>query len=120
MRISAFLAPSLLGSYAWSKAVDNVVAPQPGLTPGVANPFNLKLDEGRGDFDHRDVISISWLWSPQYRFNNGIARRVLENWSFSSFHPIRSGAPISFIMGTDVDGTGSKDCSMRNWHPESQ
>ena len=32
---------SLLASYALSKGIDDVVAPQPGLTPGVANPFNL-------------------------------------------------------------------------------
>jgi hypothetical protein len=101
---------SLLGSYALSKAIDNVVAPQPGLTPGVANPFNLKMDKGRGDFDRRHVVSISWLWSPQFRFNNPVARRLLENWSVSSFHSLQSGSPLTFVMGTDValDGTGQQ------------
>ena len=101
---------TLLGSWVWSKAVDNVVAPQPGLTPGVANPFNLKLDKGLSDFDRRHVVSISWLWSPQFRFSNPVARHLLENWSLSSFHSIQSGEPISFVMGTDValDGTGQQ------------
>jgi hypothetical protein len=101
---------SLLGSYALSKGIDNVVTPEPGLTPGVANPFNLKMDKGRSDFDRRHVVSISWLWSPQYKFNNPVARRLLENWSVSSFHSIQTGEPISFVMGTDValDGTGQQ------------
>jgi hypothetical protein len=101
---------TLLGSYVLSKAIDNVVAPQPGLTPGVANPFNLKLDKGLSDFDRRHVISISWLWSPQWKFNNRVAKQFLENWSVSSFHAIQSGEPISFVMGTDValDGTGQQ------------
>jgi hypothetical protein len=101
---------SLLGSYVFSKAVDNVVAPQPGLTPGVANPFNLKLDKGLSDFDRRHVINVSWMWSPDYKFGNALAKHLLERWSLGVFHSIQSGEPISFVMGTDValDGTGQQ------------
>jgi hypothetical protein len=99
---------SFLGSYVLSKAVDNVVAPQPGLTPGVSNPFNLKLDKGRGDFDRRHVVAVSWLWAPDFRFGNPVAKRLLERWSLGVFHSIQSGTPIDFVMGTDValNGTG--------------
>jgi len=102
---------SFLGSYVLSKAVDNVTAPQPGLTPGVADPFNLKLDKGLGTFDRRHVISVSWLWSPEVRFSNPIAKHVLQSWSLGVFHSIQSGAPVSFVMGTDValDGTGQQN-----------
>jgi len=31
--------------------IDDVVAPDPGLTPGVDNPLNIRLDKGRGNFD---------------------------------------------------------------------
>ncbi len=99
---------SFLGSYVLSKAVDNVVAPQPGLTPGVSNPFNLNLDKGRGDFDRRHVVSVSWLWSPEFKFSNSLAKYLLERWSLGVFHSIQSGAPMDFQMGTDValNGTG--------------
>jgi hypothetical protein len=99
---------SFLGSYVLSKGIDNVVAPQPGLTPGVSNPFNLLLDKGRGDFDRRHVIAISWLWSPEFRFSNPLVRHLLERWSVGSFHSIQSGTPLEFQMGTDValNGTG--------------
>lgn len=99
---------SFLGSYVLAKAIDNVVAPQPGLTPGVSNPFNLLLDKGRSEFDHRHVISVSWLWAPDFRFGNPLAKHLLERWSLGVFHSIQSGNPIDFQMGTDValNGTG--------------
>jgi len=101
---------SLLASYALSKGIDNVVAPQPGLTPGVSNPFNLLLDKGRGNFDKRHVVSVSWLYSPDVRFSNAVAKRLLERWSLGVFHTIQSGSPLSFTMGTDValNGTGQQ------------
>jgi hypothetical protein len=98
---------SFLGSYVLAKQVDNVVAPQPGLTPGVSNPFNLNLDKGRGNFDRRHVVAVSWLWSPDVRFTNSVARRLLENWSLGVFHSIQSGTPLSFNMGTDVALNGT-------------
>ena len=99
---------SLLGSYSLSKGIDDVVAPQPGLTPGVSNPFNLLLDKGRGNYDRRHVLSLSWLYAPEVRFSNAAARQILEHWSLGVFHSIQSGAPLSFAMGTDValNGTG--------------
>jgi hypothetical protein len=101
---------SFLGSYVLSKGVDNVVAPEPGLTPGVSNPFNLLLDKGRGDFDRRHVVSLSWLWSPNLRFGRSMAKHLLEHWSVGVFHSIQSGSPITFNMGTDValNGTGQQ------------
>jgi hypothetical protein len=85
-----------------------VVAPQPGLTPGVSNPFNLLLDKGRGNFDRTHVVSVSWLYGPDVRFTNAVAKKLLEHWSLGVFHTIQSGPPLSFAMGTDValNGTG--------------
>ncbi|MBI1897193.1 MAG: TonB-dependent receptor [Acidobacteria bacterium] len=102
---------TLLGSYVLSKNLDNVVAPQPGITPGVGNPFNLKLDKGRGRFDQRHVVAVSWLWSPPYHFSNRMARHVLGGWTISGFHSIQSGEPIHIVLGTDValDGTGQSN-----------
>jgi hypothetical protein len=110
---------SFLGSYVWSKGVDNVVAPQPGLTPGVANPFNLKLDKGLSDFDRRHVVSVSWMWSPEFRFSNRAAKHLLERWSLGVFHSIQSGAPLSFVMGTDValNGTGQQGLQHAQYVP---
>jgi hypothetical protein len=101
---------SFLGSYVLAKAIDNVVAPQPGLTPGVSNPFNLKLDKGRSDFDRRHVVAISWLWAPDFQFTSPAAKHLLERWSFGVFHSIQSGVAMDMVMGTDValNGTGQE------------
>jgi hypothetical protein len=52
---------SFLGSYVFSKLLDNLVASSPGLTGGEDNPFNLKLDKGRGNYDHTHVVTVSWV-----------------------------------------------------------
>jgi hypothetical protein len=102
---------SFMGSYVLGKGVDNVNAPQPGLTPGVGNPFNLKQEKGRGNFDRRHAIAVSWLWSPDFRFEHRAARYAFGNWSLGVFHSFQSGAPLSITMGTDValDGTGQQN-----------
>jgi len=102
---------SFNGSYVFGKQVDNVNAPQPGLTPGVGNPFSLRDEKGRGNFDRRQVIAISWLWSPTVQFDQTLARHLLANWSLGVFHSVQSGAPLNITMGVDValDGTGQQN-----------
>ncbi|MBM3739691.1 MAG: hypothetical protein FJW39_28325 [Acidobacteria bacterium] len=102
---------SFNGSYVLAKLVDNVNAPQPGLTPGVGNPFRLIDEKGRGSFDRRHVVAVSWLWSPDVRLQNRAARAALANWSLGVFHSWQSGAPLNITMGVDValDGTGQQN-----------
>lgn len=102
---------SFNGSYVYGKQVDNVNAPQPGLTPGVGNPFSLRDEKGRGNFDRRHVVAVSWLWSPNFNVENRFAGKVLDNWSLGVFHSLQSGAPLNITMGVDValDGTGQQN-----------
>jgi hypothetical protein len=98
---------SVLGSYVLSKNIDNMVAPQPGISPGVGNPFNLLLEKARGNFDQRHIGRLSWIWSPQGP-RSGFGRYLLGGWTLTGLTSIFSGAPIDIAMGTDValDGTG--------------
>ena len=102
---------SFAGSYVLSKELDDVINPDAGLTAGVGDPFNLKLEKGRGNYDRRHVVSASWLWSPEFKFKQGLAKHLLENWSIGAFQTFQSGAPLNFVMGTDValDGTGQQN-----------
>jgi hypothetical protein len=99
---------SFLASYVFSKELDDVVAPQPGLTAGTDDPFNLKLDKGRGSFDHTHVFSMSWLWTQEHKFHSPVLNALLGNWNIGAFHTIQSGAPIEFVLGSDIalNGTG--------------
>jgi hypothetical protein len=102
---------SFMGSYVFGKLISDVNAPQPGLTPGVGNPFNLKQENARGNFDRTHVVAVSWLWSPDFRFSSRLAKHLLSHWSLGVFHALQSGAPLSVTMGTDValDGTGQQN-----------
>jgi hypothetical protein len=97
---------SVLGSYVLSKNIDNMVAPQPGISPGVGNPFNLLLEKGRGNFDQRHIVRMSWIWNPQGP-QSGIGRQLLGGWTITGLTSIFSGQPVDITQGTDValDGT---------------
>jgi hypothetical protein len=99
---------SFLTSYVFAKELDDIVTSNPGLTPGNADPFNLKLDKGRGNYDHTHVFTMSWLWNQQHRFQQHLLGYILNNWSIAAYHTAQSGAPISFGLGSDIalNGTG--------------
>jgi hypothetical protein len=99
---------SVLGSYVLSKNLDSVLTPEPGLTPGAPNPFDLRSLRGRGEYDRRHAVALSWLFSPSVRFGAPAAKWILEGWSLTGLHSLQSGSPVNITMGTDIalDGTG--------------
>ncbi len=99
---------SFMSSYAYSKNLDDLVTSNPGNTPGSGNPFNLRYDKGRGNYDQTHVFNVSWLWSQTRKFSQPVLNYLLKNWSIGAFHTIQSGQPLNLIMGTDValEGTG--------------
>ena len=105
---------SLLASYVFSKEIDDVVAPQAGLTPGAGDPFNLKLDKGRGNYDHTYVFNMSWLWTQNHKFTNRVINRILADWSIGALHTIQTGSPLTFSMGTDVALNGTGQTSLQH------
>lgn len=96
---------SVTASYTLAKSIDSSSTPNLGGT--VANPFNLRDERGRSDWDRRHVAVASWLWSPSYNFERGWQNTLLGGFTFTGIHSFQSGAPITFLMGDDValDGT---------------
>lgn len=96
---------SVLGSYTLSKSIDSSSTDNLGAT--VANPFNLRDERGRSDWDRRHAFVASWLYTPPIRFNNAMAGALIGGWTLTGIHTIQSGLPITFLMGDDValDGT---------------
>jgi hypothetical protein len=97
---------SVLAAYTLSKSIDSSSTDNLGAT--VANPFNLRDERGRSDWDRRHAFVASWLYTPPLRFENRLANAALAGWTFTGIHTIQSGAPLTFVMGDDValDGTG--------------
>ncbi len=96
------------GFYTLSKAMDTLLDSGATLTAGVANPFDLSSMKGRAQFDRRHVLGFSWMWEQPRKFDNRVLEGLLGGWAISGVHNVSSGAPINFVMGTDValDGTG--------------
>jgi len=98
---------SVLGSYTLAKSIDSSSTDNLGAT--VSNPFNLKSERGRSDWDRRHAFVASWLWQLPFKFNSRLADSLLGGWTLTAIHQIQSGTPLTFWLGQDValDGTGN-------------
>jgi len=98
---------SVVGSYTLAKSIDSSSTDNLGAT--VSDPFNLKSERGRSDWDRRHAFVASWLWALPFKFNNHVENTLLGGWTLTAIHTIQSGTPLTFTMGQDValDGTGN-------------
>jgi len=97
---------SVLASYTLAKSIDTGSSTNIGWS--IANPFNLRDERGRSDWDRRHAFVASWLWTPPIRFDNKLANSLIGGWTLTGITSIQSGGPLTFGMGSDValDGTG--------------
>jgi hypothetical protein len=97
---------TVMASYSLSKSIDGSSTPNLGST--VANPFNLRDERGRSDWDRRHAFVASWLWSPQWKSSSKALNGIVGGWTFTAITTAQSGGPLTFVMGSDValDGTG--------------
>ena len=72
-------------NYTWSKVMDNnafgslVTAVVPGLSERAAvyEPNDKRLDSGPADYDHRNVISVFYVWSlPKMNEGKAVLRYI--------------------------------------------
>jgi hypothetical protein len=107
-----------LGSYTWSKSIDN----QSNGTDNSAasgqypqNPYNSSLDRGLSSFDrtHRAVGSLVWeipfgRGSGERSLGREILTSVLGRWQLSSILVAETGTPFSVVMNcADVNAEGN-------------
>jgi carboxypeptidase family protein/TonB-dependent receptor-like protein len=119
---------SVVGSYTLAKSIDT--SSTDNLGAQVANPFNLRQERGRSDWDRRNSFVVSWLYSPSVNLSNRWARALVNGWTFTAIQTVQSGLPITFWQGQDValDGTqnsqqhaelapGATDSTIKLNHP---
>jgi len=96
---------SVQGSYTLAKSIDTSSTDNLGAT--VSDPFNLRTERGRSDWDRRHAFVASWLWALPFRFSNHTANSLLGGWTLTAIHSIQSGTPLTFNIGQDIalDGT---------------
>jgi hypothetical protein len=98
---------SVIAAYTLAKTLDN--SSRFDLGYATSDPFDIRMDDGRADFDSRNSFVASYLWSPPWRHRERWENALLGGWTFSGITTIASGIPITFLSGTDVavDGTQS-------------
>jgi hypothetical protein len=111
-RMSKGLSASL--NYTWSHATDDnafgsavtsVITGSSYVLP-VYEPNYKRLDRGASDYDHRNVLTASYVWSlPKMTDGNAILRYVANGWQTNGIFTFRSGNPLT-VTGSNVDGTG--------------
>lgn len=101
-------------NYTWSKAIDNnafgssvtAVVPGSSYVLPVYEPNYKRLDHGPADYDHRNVLSMSYVWLlPELKSGNRATRFAANGWQTSGIFLFRSGDPLT-VTGANVDGTG--------------
>lgn len=107
---------TMLFNYTWSKALDNMPFNAAATSIGANNSYvypitvsNFKrLDYGPSDFDHRNVISMSYVYIiPKYLSDSPAAvRYVMNGWQMSGLVRFSSGDPLT-IFSSAANNSGS-------------
>ncbi len=103
---------SARGYYSWSKTLQsNTLDTQGGLNGLFVDANYPKLeDHQRSDQDRRHMMTMSFVWKPDY-FNgfNPIVRTALNGWTVTGIWTANSGQPFTVTTGTDVNGDGQNN-----------
>ena len=100
-------------NYTWSKAIDDnafgssvtAVVPGSSYVLPIYEPNYKRLDTGVADYDHRNVVSVSYVWQlPKLASGNAVLRYVVSGWETDGIYGFHSGDPLT-ITGSNVDGT---------------
>jgi hypothetical protein len=110
---------TLLFNYTWSKALDNMPFNAAATSIGAGNSYvypiwhpNYKsLDYGPSDFDHRNVVSFSYVYSMPKVLGAapGALRYLANGWETSGLFVFRSGDPLTVISSSsNISGSGQQ------------
>ena len=105
---------SFLGSYTWSKSLDNMGGEAESSGGGVQNPADLNASKGLSGFDLRHRFTFA----PVYDLPIGRGRRFLSNsngflngvvggWQLSGIITLQTGFPFSAVMSGDTANAGT-------------
>jgi hypothetical protein len=98
---------SFLGSYTFSKALDDVSSfnitgsasqQVAGENDLAQNPFDLSAERGRSMFDARHRFVLSYQWEvPLWREPHTWYQRALGNWQVNGITTLMSGTPFTVV-----------------------
>src|SRR5579872_1745312 len=106
----------IVANYTWSHSIDNLSStfsetdsPE-SENLGLLDPLQPALDKGSADFDARNRIAVSAVWTLPYAKNtHGVAKQILDGWEFAPIVTARSGNPFSVFDSSSADASGVVD-----------
>ena len=92
-------------SYTYAKSADDGQSSQT-FTSGdnVLNPFNVKGEYGRSNFDTRHRVVTSIVWTPEVKFGNSLVQRILNGYTFSPIWQYATGFPYTATLSGNAPG----------------
>ncbi len=109
---------SLLANYTYSKALSDLPwnASTTAVVTGVSFVYptympNYKaLDYGPTEFDHRNVVSISYVWAfPELQSGSAALRYVVNHWQTQGIYAFHSGDPLTIVSGSNNNSGSSQN-----------
>jgi hypothetical protein len=105
---------TVLANYTYSKSLDDLPFGEgvSGFDTGYStlplnNPNRHRFDYGPSAFDHRHVLTASYVWqTPSFKDSGRLLHHLLGDYEFSGIISAMSGRPITVLQGTELSGTG--------------
>lgn len=106
---------SLLFNYTWSKSLDTVPNGAAVTSAGAGQSYSLpiylpnykRLDIGPSDFDHRNVLTASYVWQfPKLNGFSAPVRAIVNGWQTTGLVSIHTGDALTVYLGKDNSLTG--------------
>jgi hypothetical protein len=97
----------ILANYTWAHALDNLSTTfsesSSEFNLGYLDPRDPALDFGNADFDIRNRLVLSMIWTEPYLKNShGFLKQVGSGWSLSPIFTARTGIPFSVWDSTNA------------------
>lgn len=97
---------SFMGNFTWARAMDNLSTTFSESSSssngdgdlGYLDPRNPRLDYGNADFDIRDRLTLSPIWTePFFKGSRGVLGQVAGGWSVAGIFTARTGTPFTIV-----------------------
>jgi hypothetical protein len=92
---------TLLGTYVWSKTIDNGSSTVEGNTNWTRDSNNAGLDRGPADFDVRHKVNLSFLYDVPTVHGPAMLTMLLRDWQVNGIFTGSTGLPFTVKSGTD-------------------
>jgi len=92
-----------MGSYVYANSMDIASNDgNSGLGNQASNPFNIKKDYARSDFDVRHRFTTSFVYQiPSPVKSNSFAKALIGGWQVNGILTLQSGLPFTVLAGVD-------------------